>query len=186
MTPNQLVELAKTNLNINKPNAQMTNDDIRQSIRWIGNHSFDTSHTDGEKPRLGRIGIDNMLLVTLLVFPDYYMQYQLTQRNWGAHMNIKTGMNKAELAHKLGVSRTYVTLLTQGKRQPGPAIVDKLTQLMLTTDWKAHPQMYGPLAQLAEHLTFNQGVAGSRPARPTSFRRSSIPGDFLNNKHTAF
>jgi site-specific recombinase XerD len=25
----------------------------------------------------------------------------------------------------------------------------------------------GPLAQLAEHLTFNQGVAGSRPARPT-------------------
>ena len=25
----------------------------------------------------------------------------------------------------------------------------------------------GPLAQLAEQLTFNQGVAGSRPARPT-------------------
>ena len=26
----------------------------------------------------------------------------------------------------------------------------------------------GPLAQLVEHLTFNQGVAGSNPVRPTS------------------
>ena len=26
---------------------------------------------------------------------------------------------------------------------------------------------YGPLAQLVEHLTFNQVVAGSIPARPT-------------------
>ena len=25
----------------------------------------------------------------------------------------------------------------------------------------------GPLAQLVEHLTFNQGVTGSRPVRPT-------------------
>ena len=30
-----------------------------------------------------------------------------------------------------------------------------------------HP-LHGPLAQLAEHLTFNQGVTGSRPVRPTS------------------
>ncbi len=27
--------------------------------------------------------------------------------------------------------------------------------------------LYGPLAQLAEHLTFNQGVTGSNPVRPT-------------------
>ena len=26
---------------------------------------------------------------------------------------------------------------------------------------------HGPLAQLAEHLTFNQGVVGSSPTRPT-------------------
>jgi len=32
----------------------------------------------------------------------------------------------------------------------------------------------GPLAQLAEHLTFNQGVAGSRPARPTTSSSVSI------------
>ena len=37
--------------------------------------------------------------------------------------------------------------------------------------------IYGPLAQLAEHLTFNQGVAGSRPARPTNpqFSTPSLP-----------
>jgi hypothetical protein len=27
-----------------------------------------------------------------------------------------------------------------------------------------HSPIYGPLAQLVEHLTFNQGVAGSSPA----------------------
>jgi integrase/recombinase XerD len=38
--------------------------------------------------------------------------------------------------------------------------------------------IYGPLAQLAEHLTFNQGVTGSRPVRPT--RLSSSDAKFLN------
>ena len=38
-------------------------------------------YLDGEKTRLGRIGINNMLLVALTVFPDYYMQFELTQRN---------------------------------------------------------------------------------------------------------
>jgi hypothetical protein len=31
----------------------------------------------------------------------------------------------------------------------------------------AQKPRYGPLAQLVEHLTFNQVVAGSNPARPT-------------------
>ena len=30
--------------------------------------------------------------------------------------------------------------------------------------------LLGPLAQLVEHLTFNQVVAGSIPARPTIFQ----------------
>ena len=32
----------------------------------------------------------------------------------------------------------------------------------------------GPLAQLAEHLTFNQGVAGSSPARPTLGKPTTV------------
>jgi hypothetical protein len=81
VTPGQLVEWAKANLNIDKLNDDMTNDDIRQSIRWIGFHSFDTVYGEDEKPRLGRIGIDNMLLITMMVFPAYYQKYELTQRN---------------------------------------------------------------------------------------------------------
>ena len=38
-------------------------------------------------------------------------------------------MNKSQLAKKLGVSRTYITLLTQGKRQPSQQIANKLSQL---------------------------------------------------------
>jgi transcriptional regulator with XRE-family HTH domain len=67
---------------------------------------------------------------------------------------------KAELARHLGVSRTYVTLLCQGKRKPSPKLANKLTKLQLAgivnVDLKAH-----------EHLTFNQGVTGSNPVRPT-------------------
>ena len=41
---------------------------------------------------------------------------------------------------------------------------------------------YGPLAQLAEHLTFNQGVTGSRPVRPTKAGRPSLSGGFETNQ----
>ena len=40
----------------------------------------------------------------------------------------------------------------------------------------------GPLAQLAEHLTFNQGVTGSRPVRPTKANRPTLPGNFQTNQ----
>jgi transcriptional regulator with XRE-family HTH domain len=69
-------------------------------------------------------------------------------------------MSKAEIARQLGVSRTYVTLLTQGKRKPSKRIADKLAQLKLTSNLEVNLCAF-------EHLTFNQGVAGSRPARPT-------------------
>ena len=82
-------------------------------------------------------------------------------------------MTKAQLARTLNVSRTFVTLLTQGKRKPSKEMADRLAKLGLTANLSALTNtcagtQTGPLAQLAEHLTFNQGVAGSRPARPTS------------------
>ena len=49
-------------------------------------------------------------------------------------MKTEIGMSKAELARKLGVSRTYVTLLTQGKRRPSQQLANKLKELMLTHD----------------------------------------------------
>ena len=82
-------------------------------------------------------------------------------------------MTKAKLARTLGVSRTYITLLTQGKKKPSKAMADRLAKLGLAANLSAltntNPNTQtGPLAQLAEHLTFNQGVTGSRPVRPTS------------------
>ena len=41
-------------------------------------------------------------------------------------------ISKAEVARQLGVSRTYVTLLCQGKRIPGQQIANKIKDLMLT------------------------------------------------------
>ena len=63
-------------------------------------------------------------------------------------------ISKAELARQLGVSRTYVTLLTQGKRQPSQKMIDRLAQFGLTANLKyMYQHTDGPLAQLVEHLT---------------------------------
>jgi len=81
MTPEQLTDWAKVNLNIIKLNADMTDEDIRRIMRWIGECSYDTIYVDGDKPVLGRMGIGLMLTVTLLEFPEYYMKYELSQFN---------------------------------------------------------------------------------------------------------
>ncbi|CEO88141.1 hypothetical protein SSCH_150020 [Syntrophaceticus schinkii] len=43
----------------------------------------------------------------------------------------------------------------------------------------ASEKMHGPLAQLVEHLTFNQGVAGSIPAWLTIYQASSMEAFFI-------
>ena len=84
-------------------------------------------------------------------------------------------ISKAELARELGVSRTYVTLLTQGKRNPSKRIVDRLAQLQLTANVTVNTGTH-------EHLTFNQGVTGSRPVRPTKASKHPLPGGFIRNQ----
>ena len=51
-------------------------------------------------------------------------------------------MNKAELARQLGVSRTYITLLANGKRKPSKSLVDKLAQLKLTPNAVVNTQAF--------------------------------------------
>ena len=77
----QLVDWAKASLNIIKLNEDMSELEIRKAIRWIGDCSVDTIYIDGEKTRPGRIGVNNMLFVTLMEFPEYYMKYELAQFN---------------------------------------------------------------------------------------------------------
>ena len=81
LTPHQLLDWGKANLNIIKLNSDMTDEDIRRVIRWIGMCSYGTIFIDGDKPRLGRIGIGLMLSVTLMEFPEFYMRYELSQFN---------------------------------------------------------------------------------------------------------
>ena len=81
LTPEQLLNWAKANLNIIKLNSDMTDDDIRRAIRWVGMCAVDTIFIDGDKPRIGRHGIGLMLSVTLMEFPEFYIRYELSQFN---------------------------------------------------------------------------------------------------------
>ena len=82
METSQLIDWAKANLDIIKLNSDMTDEDIRRVIRWIGLCAVDTVFVNGDKPILRRIGIGMMLSVTLLEFPEFYSRYELAQFNW--------------------------------------------------------------------------------------------------------
>ena len=77
----ELVDWAAANLKIVKPREALTNEDIREIIRWIGVCTVDTICIDGDKPIIGRIGIGLMLSVTLLEFPEYDVKHELSQFN---------------------------------------------------------------------------------------------------------
>lgn len=81
MTSGQIVNWGKANLNIIKLNSDMTDEDIRRVMRWIGECTKDTIYIDGDKPIFGRVGISLMLSVTLLEFPEFYARYGLSQFN---------------------------------------------------------------------------------------------------------
>ncbi|MFC1947240.1 hypothetical protein ACFLXY_04885 [Chloroflexota bacterium] len=81
MTPDQWVAWSKEYLGIRTPNDEMTGAEISETMRFIGYCSMDTILIDKGTTRFGRIGIDNTLFMTLLVFPAYYNQYRLTQQN---------------------------------------------------------------------------------------------------------
>jgi hypothetical protein len=71
-----LVEKAKAQVGITKPNSDMDDHDIRETMRWIGIHSPDTNWVNGE-PRIGRMGIALMLFVTICEFPRFFERYDL-------------------------------------------------------------------------------------------------------------
>jgi len=81
METSELIDWAKANLSIIKLNSEMTDEDIRRVVRWIGLCAVDTIFINGDKPILRRIGIGMMLSVTLLEFPEFYIRYGLSQFN---------------------------------------------------------------------------------------------------------
>jgi DNA-binding XRE family transcriptional regulator len=69
--------------------------------------------------------------------------------------NQKNPMTQVEIAKELGVSRTYVTMLMNGKRKPSKAIVNKMKLMDVNI-----PKL---------NINGVQEVAGSSPATPISF-----------------
>ena len=76
----QLVAQAKKACKIDKPNALMSDDDIRAVAHWVGMHAPDTSCANGEV-KFRKIGIGLMLFITMMEFPDFYVRYELSQFN---------------------------------------------------------------------------------------------------------
>lgn len=74
------VETAKAACHIDKPNSEMTDDEIATVCKWIGQFAPDTMWADG-KPVFGRIGIETMVFITLTEFPEFYERWGLSQWN---------------------------------------------------------------------------------------------------------
>ena len=74
------MEAAKRACEITKLNNEMTDDDIRKVMRWIGEGAPDTVWID-EKPILSKLGIGMMLFLSLSEFPEFYIRYGLSQFN---------------------------------------------------------------------------------------------------------
>jgi hypothetical protein len=81
LTPHELVAWAKEVNGIRKPNSRMNNTDIRVVIRWLGDHTYDIIWIGDKETHLGLVGISNMLLITMTVFPKFYIRHVLWQRN---------------------------------------------------------------------------------------------------------
>jgi len=76
----ELVDQAKEACHITTPNDQMTDEEIRTVMRWVGQCMPDTEWVHG-KLIFGRMGIELMLFVTLSEFPSFYVRYGLSQFN---------------------------------------------------------------------------------------------------------
>ena len=76
-----LVESMKAVLDIDKPNSEMSDAEIKAVAREIGELSEDTTFDDDGQPIFGHKGIDWMKLTVLYCFPNFWTRYKLAQFN---------------------------------------------------------------------------------------------------------
>jgi hypothetical protein len=77
----ELVCVAKKHNGVTSPNSQMTDDEIRKVVRWIGiTFSDPAGDTDGDL-LLNGPAVALMLFVTICEFPEFYYRYGLSQYN---------------------------------------------------------------------------------------------------------
>jgi len=78
LKPSEIIERAKQIEGITTSNADMTDADIKAVMRVVA-VSIPGSITLDEHLSTSRIGVELMLSLTLMVFPDYYERYGLAQ-----------------------------------------------------------------------------------------------------------
>ena len=75
------VERVKKSLNIDKSNADLTDDEIRSVAKVFGLREGDTTYDQDGKPIWGNKGLKAMLTISLYFFPKFFKDNDLSQHN---------------------------------------------------------------------------------------------------------
>lgn len=75
-----IIDATRHQLGIFKSSEDMTDDEIGEVMRFLGQTAPDTIWAD-DKPIMCKIGISLMLSLTLYEFPEFYERFELWQRN---------------------------------------------------------------------------------------------------------
>ena len=78
---NHEVDYAKFLLGIDKPNAELTSDEVKRVCRQIGSLARDTTYEEDGKPIFNYLGLTWILWVCLYCFPKYYGEFELSEPN---------------------------------------------------------------------------------------------------------
>jgi hypothetical protein len=73
--------MAKDDLGIDTPKEELVDSEIKAIMHHIGVCATELYCIDDGSTRISLFGVGILLTVCLLVFPDYYEKYQLSQYN---------------------------------------------------------------------------------------------------------
>ena len=76
-TPKELVEMGKLACDVHAPNSEMTDEDIRMVMRWVGRLAPDCQFLC-DKVEYGPKALGLMIFVTESVFPEFYDRHHLS------------------------------------------------------------------------------------------------------------
>ena len=75
-TPEELVEMGKCACDVHVPNSEMTDDEIRAVMRWVGLLAQDVRFLS-DKLEYGPQALGLMIFVTECAFPEFYNRNRL-------------------------------------------------------------------------------------------------------------
>jgi|GEM_PF-5212007 hypothetical protein len=76
-----IVQMVKEDLGIDTPTDELIDSEIKTIMHHIGVYATELYCIDDGTTRISSFGVGIMLTVCLLVFPDYYERYGLSQFN---------------------------------------------------------------------------------------------------------